>query len=122
MIGTSVKTQFEQRNGQWVLVKQPELNSLDDKDGKPINIDLQIGRRPILAFGNSDGDIQMLQYTAAGAGQRLMLLLHHDDAEREYAYDRDSKVGRLDQGLTEAAAQGWTVVSMKQDFRRVFPF
>jgi hypothetical protein len=122
IIGTSLKTQFELQNGQWVLIKQPSLGSDDDKDGKPINIDLQIGRRPILAFGNSDGDIQMLQYTGAGPGRRLMLLLHHDDPEREYAYDRDSKVGTLNQGLTEASAGGWTVVSMKQDLKQVFSF
>lgn len=122
VVGSSVKTTFEQRDGTMVLLKLPELGSYDDNAGKPMNIDLQIGRRPILAFGNSDGDQQMLEYTAAGAGQRLMLLLHHDDAEREYAYDRASTVGRLDKALDEAAARQWTVVSMKQDFKRVFAF
>jgi hypothetical protein len=104
-----------------VLIKLPELGSDDDKDGKPININLHIGRRPILAFGNSDGDLQMLQYTAGGDGARLMLLVHHDDAEREYAYDRDSKVGRLDVALDAARAQGWNVVSMRDDWATIFP-
>lgn len=97
------------------------MNSVDDKEGKPININLHIGRRPILAFGNSDGDLQMLEYTAAGPGRRLMLLVHHDDASREYAYDRDSRVGRLDRALDAATQRGWTVVSMKNDWRTIFP-
>jgi phosphoserine phosphatase len=122
VIGSSVKTAFETRNGKTVLVKQPEINSIDDKDGKPINIDLHIGRRPLLAFGNSDGDLPMLEYTADAPGPRLELILHHDDADREWAYDRESPVGRLDKALDEAAARGWTVVSMKQDFKKVFPF
>jgi hypothetical protein len=102
-------------------VKLPELGSIDDKDGKPVNINLHIGRRPILAFGNSDGDLAMLQYTASGSGPRLMALLHHDDAEREYAYDRNSKIGTLDKALNEAEARGWMVVSMKRDWGAVFP-
>jgi haloacid dehalogenase-like hydrolase len=122
VIGSSTKTRFALRDGKAVLIKLPELNSLDDKAGKPININLHIGRRPILAFGNSDGDLEMLQYTAAGPGPRLMLLLHHDDATREYAYDRKSKVGRLDLAWDEAVKQGWLVVSMKQDFKTVFAF
>ena len=122
VIGSSAKTRFELRDGKAVLVKLPELNSIDDKEGKPININLQIGRRPILAFGNSDGDLEMLQYTAAGTGPRLMLLLHHDDAEREYAYDRTSHVGRLDKAWDEATKHGWPVVSMKRDFKTVFAF
>ena len=122
VVGSSAKTRFELRQGRAVLVKLPELNSIDDKTGKPTNIHLHIGRRPILAVGNSDGDLQMLQYTAAGPGPRLMLLLHHDDADREYAYDRQSRVGRLDTALDEAYWQGWLVVSVKHDFRRVFPF
>jgi hypothetical protein len=122
VIGSSSKTRFELRDGKAVLIKLPELNSLDDKVGKPININLHIGRRPILAFGNSDGDLEMLQYTAAGPGPKLMLLLHHDDAMREYAYDRKSKVGRLDLAWDEAVKQGWLVVSMKQDFKTVFAF
>jgi hypothetical protein len=122
VIGSSTKTRFELVGGKAVLVKLPELNSIDDKVGKPININLHIGRRPILAFGNSDGDLEMLQYTAGGPGPRLMLLLHHDDATREYAYDRKSKVGRLDLAWDEAVKQRWQVVSMKQDFKRIFAF
>jgi haloacid dehalogenase-like hydrolase len=122
VIGSSTKTRFEVRDGKAVLIKLPELNSIDDKQGKPININLHIGRRPILAFGNSDGDLEMLQYTAAGPGPRLMLLLHHDDATREYAYDRKSQVGRLDLAWDQAVKQGWLVVSMKQDFKTVFAF
>ncbi len=121
VIGSSTKTKFELRDGKAVLIKLPELNSIDDKEGKPININLNIGRRPILAFGNSDGDQQMLEYTSSGSGPRLGLILHHDDAEREYAYDRDSKVGRLDKALNEAPKRGWIVVSMKKDFKVVFP-
>jgi hypothetical protein len=120
-IGSSVKTRFEVNGDAARLVKLPELNSNDDKEGKPININLHIGRRPILAFGNSDGDLAMLQYTAAGQGPRLMLLVHHDDPEREYAYDRDSPVGRLDRAWDEAVRRGWSVVSMKQDWKTIFP-
>jgi phosphoglycolate phosphatase-like HAD superfamily hydrolase len=121
VVGSSAKTQFEVHGDIARLVKLPELNSIDDKEGKPININLQIGRRPILAFGNSDGDLAMLQYTAAGPGPRIMLLVHHDDDEREYAYDRDSPVGRLDRAWDEARRRGWTVVSMKRDWNTVFP-
>jgi len=96
-----------------VLVKLPEINFIDDKDGKPIGIEQHIGRRPIAAFGNSDGDLQMLQYTGAGSGPRFCLYVHHTDAEREYAYDRKDSLARLDKGLDEAAAKGWAVVSMK---------
>ncbi len=103
------------------LERLPEIDFIDDKDGKPVAIHKFIGRRPILAFGNSDGDLQMLQYTASGSRPRLMLLLHHDDGKREYAYDRDSHVGRLDKALDEAARRKWIVVSMKNDFGTVFP-
>jgi len=122
VIGSSVKTKFEMQDGKSVLVKLPEINSIDDKEGKPVNIGLHIGRRPLLAFGNSDGDLPMLEYASDGSGPRLALILHHDDADREWAYDRDSHVGRLDRGLDEARARGWTVVSMKNDFERVFAF
>jgi hypothetical protein len=103
-------------------MKLPQIDFIDDKEGKPIGIQKFIGRRPIAAFGNSDGDLQMLQWTAAGAGPRFCLYLHHDDAEREWAYDRQSHVGRLDKGLDEAKARGWTVVSMKDEWVRVFAF
>ena len=121
VIGSSVKTQFELRDGVPVLVRLPELNFNDDKGGKPVGINLHIGRRPIMAFGNSDGDLQMLQYTGAGSGARYCLYVHHDDAAREFAYDRQDRLARLDQGLDVAAAKGWTVVSMKNDWKTIFP-
>ena len=121
VIGSSGKMKFEFRNSNPVLVKLPEIGSIDDKEGKPINIELHIGRRPIAAFGNSDGDLQMLQWTAAGSGPRFCLYVHHTDAEREWAYDRESHIGKLDKGLDEATARGWTVVDMKRDWKRVFP-
>jgi phosphoglycolate phosphatase-like HAD superfamily hydrolase len=121
VVGSSAKTQFSARDDRGGLVKLPEVNSVDDGKGKPINIDLHIGTRPILAFGNSDGDLEMLQYTAGGDGARLMLLVHHDDPAREYAYDRSSPVGRLDKALDAAGRGGWTVVSMKQDWKSIFP-
>ena len=122
VVGSSIRTGFELRDGRPVLVKLPEVEFVDDKAGKPVGIHRFIGRRPIAAFGNSDGDLQMLQWTTIGApGRRFGLIVHHDDAEREYAYDRDSHVGRLDQALDAAPAAGWTVVSMKQDWRAVFP-
>ena len=121
VIGSSIKTKFEIRNGQPVLVRLPELNFVDDKAGKPVGIQMHIGRRPIAAFGNSDGDLQMLQWTAAGKGPRFCLYVHHTDAEREWAYDRRSSVGRLDKGLDEAAAKGWTLVDMKKDWNRIYP-
>jgi phosphoserine phosphatase len=120
VVGSSVKTRFELRDGNPVLVRLAELNFNDDKEGKPVAINQHIGRRPIAAFGNSDGDLQMLQWTAAGPGARFCLYVHHDDAAREWAYDRQSPVGRLDKGLDEAKAKGWTVVSMKNDWKRVF--
>jgi hypothetical protein len=102
-------------------MRLPELNFNDDKGGKPVGINEHIGRRPIAAFGNSDGDLQMLQWTAAGPGARFCLYVHHDDDAREFAYDRQSQVGRLDKGLDEANAKGWTVVSMKDDWKAVYP-
>lgn len=121
VVGSSVKTQFEMRDGKPVLVRLPEVNFNDDKGGKPVGINEHIGRRPIAAFGNSDGDLQMLQYAGAGSGSRFCLYVHHDDAEREYAYDRADHLAKLDKGLDEAAAKGWTVVSMKNDWKTVFP-
>jgi hypothetical protein len=122
VIGSSGKTKFEMCEGKPVLVKLPEINFIDDKTGKPVGIQQHIGRRPIAAFGNSDGDLQMLQWTAAGSGPRFCLYLHHTDAEREWAYDRTSHIGKLDKGLDEASAKGWTVVDMKKDWKVVFPF
>jgi hypothetical protein len=100
----------------------PELGFIDDGPGKPVGINVHIGRRPILAFGNSDGDLQMLQWTAAGGGARFMGLVHHTDAVREWAYDRQSSIGKLDKALDEALVKGWTVVDMKQDWNVIFAF
>jgi len=122
VIGSSIKTKFEMQNGKPALMRLPELNFIDDKEGKPVAINQHIGRRPIAAFGNSDGDLQMLQWTGAGEGKRFALYVHHDDAVREWAYDHPSSIGQLEKGLVEAAANGWTVVSMKNDWKRVFPF
>jgi hypothetical protein len=102
-------------------MRLPEINFIDDKEGKPVAINQYLGRRPIAAFGNSDGDQQMLEWTAAGDGPRLMLLVHHTDAEREYAYDRQSSFGHLDKALDEANAKGWIVVDMKSDWKVIFP-
>jgi hypothetical protein len=121
VIGSTIKTKFEMRDGKPVLMRLPEIDFIDDKAGKPVSINKFIGRRPILAFGNSDGDQQMLQWTAAGSGARFMGLVHHTDAEREYAYDRTSNFGRLDKALDEANARGWTVVSMKDEWKTIFP-
>jgi phosphoglycolate phosphatase-like HAD superfamily hydrolase len=109
-------------DGKPTVIKQGKLNFNDDGPGKPVGIHRSIGRRPILAVGNSDGDLQMLQYVSAGAGQRLAIYIHHDDAEREFAYDRASKIGKLDKGLDEAGKKGWPVVSMKRDWKTVFPY
>jgi len=122
VVGSSIKTKFELRNGKPAIVRLPELNFIDDKAGKPVGINQYIGRRPVAAFGNSDGDLQMLQWTTAGQGARLALIVHHTDADREWAYDRKSSVGRLDKALDEAKAKGWSVVDMKNDWKTVFPF
>jgi phosphoglycolate phosphatase-like HAD superfamily hydrolase len=121
VVGSSGKLKFEMRDGKPVLVKLPEINFIDDKDGKPVGIQQYIGRRPIAAFGNSDGDQQMLEWTIAGSGARFALIVHHDDAKREWAYDRQSHIGTLDKAWDEAVAKGWTVVSMKDDWKTIFP-
>jgi len=121
VIGSSGKLKFEMRDGKPVLVKLPAIDFIDDKDGKAIGIQQHIGRRPIAAFGNSDGDLEMLQYTTAGSGARFALIIHHTDADREWAYDRQSPIGRLDKALDEAQAKGWTVVDMKQDWKLIYP-
>lgn len=121
VIGSSIKTQFEMREDGPVLVSLPEINFIDDKAGKPVGINTHIGRRPIAAFGNSDGDLQMLQWTMAGDGERLAVLVHHTDAKREWAYGRDSAIGHLNEALDEAEAKGWTVIDMKNDWKTVFP-
>jgi hypothetical protein len=121
VVGSSIKTKYEVHDGKPMLVRLPEINFIDDKAGKPVGIHIYIGRRPLAAFGNSDGDLQMIQWTTAGSGTRFGLLVHHTDAEREYAYDRQSSVGRLDKALEEAKRQGWTVVDMKQDWKLISP-
>jgi phosphoglycolate phosphatase-like HAD superfamily hydrolase len=122
VVGSSIKAAFELREGAPVLVKLPELEFIDDRAGKPVGIHRFIGRRPIAAFGNSDGDLEMLRWTTQGTrSRRLGVIVHHDDAEREYAYDRASPVGRLDKALDAAPEAGWTVVSMRDDWRRIFP-
>jgi phosphoserine phosphatase len=122
VIGSSIKTEFVIRDGVPVLLRLPEINFIDDKAGKPVGINQHIGRRPIAAFGNSDGDLQMLQWVAAGSGEHLCVYVHHTDGDREWAYDRNSSIGRLDKGLVEAQAKSWTVVDMKRDWNRIFPF
>jgi phosphoserine phosphatase len=121
VVGSSGGLKYELRDGKPVLIKLPEIAHNDDKEGKPVGIQRHIGRRPVMAFGNSDGDLQMLQWTAAGAGPRFCLYVHHTDAEREWAYDRTSHIGKLDKGLDEAAAKGWTVVDMKTDWNVIYP-
>jgi phosphoglycolate phosphatase-like HAD superfamily hydrolase len=121
VVGTSGGLKYELRDGSPVIVKLPELVLNDDKEGKPVGIQRHIGRRPIAAFGNSDGDFQMLEWTTAGKGARLGMIVHHTDAGREAAYDRESHVGKLDKGLDEAPKRGWTVIDMKTDWKTVFP-
>lgn len=121
VVGSSGKIQYEMRDGQPVLVKLPAVDFIDDKEGKPIGINEHIGRRPVAAFGNSDGDLQMLQYTTAGTGARFGLIVHHTDAVREWAYDRNSSIGHLEKALDAAPANGWTVVDMKNDLKVIYP-
>jgi phosphoglycolate phosphatase-like HAD superfamily hydrolase len=121
VVGSSIKTKFEMRPEGPVLVRLPKINFIDDKEGKPVGINSHIGRRPVAAFGNSDGDLQMLQWTTAGPGTRFGLIVHHTDSEREWAYDRKSHIGRLDKALDEAGAKGWTVVDMKHDWKVIYP-
>jgi len=123
VVGSSGVTKFQLRpNRKTLLWKEAKVEFIDDGPGKPVGINRFIGRRPIFAFGNSDGDQQMLQWTADSSGARFMGLVHHTDAEREWAYDRKSSIGRLDKALDEAKAKGWSVVSMKDDWKRIFPF
>mgnify|MGYP002076623998 CR=1 FL=1 len=122
VVGSSIKTKFEMQDGKPVLMRLPQINFIDDKTGKPLGINSHIGRRPIAAFGNSDGDRQMLEYTQAGDGARLMMLVHHDDAKREWAYGPDSKIGTFSDSLmAEAKTNGWTVISMKDDWKTIYP-
>ena len=120
VVGSTLKTKFESRDDKPVIIRLPKLDFIDDQEGKPLAINKFIGNRPIAAFGNSDGDLQMLQWTAAGSGKRLMVYIHHTDSDREWAYDRDSHIGRLDKGLDEANAKGWVIVDMKEDWREIY--
>ncbi|MFO0810644.1 MAG: HAD family hydrolase [Gemmataceae bacterium] len=122
VIGSSVKTKYELRGDKPVLLRLPQMNFVDDKAGKPVGIGQFIGRRPVMAFGNSDGDYEMLVWTTTSPGPRFGLIVHHTDAEREYAYDRNSLVGRLDRALDEAPKRGWVLADMKKDWKRIFPF
>ena len=122
VVGSSIKTKYEVRDGRPVIARLPAIDFIDDKAGKPVGIHKFIGRRPLMAFGNSDGDFEMLEWTTAGPGPRFGLIVHHDDATREWAYDRESHVGRLKRGLDEGRQRGWSIASMKSDWRRVFPF
>lgn len=121
VIGSSGVVKYEVRDGVPVLIKAPDVEFVDDNVGKPVGINRFIGRRPTIAFGNSDGDFQMLEYTTGGDGARLSVIVHHDDADREYAYDRDSHIGKLARGLDEASTRGWLVISMKADWKTIFP-
>lgn len=121
VVGSAGKMKLETRDGKPVLVKLADIDLIDDKEGKPVGIQSRIGRRPIAAFGNSDGDLPMLQWTTAGKGARFALFVHHDDAAREFAYDREDKLQQFSKGWDEANAKGWTVVSMKDDWKRIHP-
>jgi phosphoserine phosphatase len=121
VVGTTGNASYEVRDGVPTVMKDEGIFFIDDKAGKPLAIDARIGKRPILAAGNSDGDFEMLEWATAGKGPRLGLIVHHTDGEREFAYDRDSHVGRLDRGLDEAAARGWLLVDMKRDWERIWP-
>jgi hypothetical protein len=121
VVGSAGKMKLEMRGDKPVLVKLAAVDLIDDKEGKPVGIQSRIGRRPIAAFGNSDGDLQMLQWAMAGPGARFALFVHHDDAQREFAYDRADKLQQFDKGWDEALAKGWTVVSMKKDWNTIYP-
>jgi len=120
VIGSSIKTRYEVRDGKPVIVRLPEIEFVDDKEGKPVGIHKAIGKRPIMAFGNSDGDFQMLEWTTSAPGPRLGVIVHHDDAVREFAYDRGSHIGKLERGLDEAGARGWSLISVKDDWKTVY--
>jgi hypothetical protein len=121
VIGSRVKVQYSTESGKPELIRMPDMDFIDDKAGKPVGIHQLIGRHPIAAFGNSDGDFEMLEWTTAGPHPSLGVIVHHDDAERETAYDRQSPFGKLDRGLDEAAKRGWILVSQQKDWKTVFP-
>jgi phosphoserine phosphatase len=121
VVGSSIKMKYEVKDGKPVIMRLAEVNFVDDKEGKPVGINSHIGKRPIAAFGNSDGDFQMLEWTTSGDGPRFGMIVHHDDAVREVAYDRNSHVGKLDKGLDEGPKRGWTITSMKTEWKCIFP-
>jgi hypothetical protein len=121
VIGSSIRLAFEMTDTGPVIMRLPEMEFINDKEGKPVGIEKYIGRKPVAAFGNSDGDLQMLQWTEAGGPGRLMVYIHHTDDEREWAYDRESYIGKLDKGLDEALDKGWLVVDMKKDWKVIYP-
>lgn len=122
IIGSSIKSKYQVVNGKPAIIKLPELNFIDDKEGKPLGIHQHIGKRPVFAAGNSDGDYQMLEYTTSGAGLRFGMIVHHTDSIREFAYDRGSSIGRLEKGLDDAEAKGWLVMDMAKDWNQIYPF
>lgn len=122
IIGSRIKTAFHYNNGKPYIERLPEIDFIDDKAGKPLGIQKIIGKKPVFASGNSDGDLQMMQWTASNKYKSFMLYLHHTDAEREWAYDRDSHIGRLDKGLDQALNDGWSVIDMKKDWKLIYPF
>jgi hypothetical protein len=122
IIGSRIKTQFDYNNGDPRIIRIAELDFIDDKEGKPLNIQKIIGKKPVFASGNSDGDLQMLQWTASNKHKSFMLYVHHTDSLREWAYDRESHIGRLDEGLDEANEKGWTVIDMEKDWKVIYPF
>ncbi len=122
IIGSRIKTSFDYNDGKPVIKRLPELEFINDKDGKPLNIQKIIGKKPVFASGNSDGDLQMLQWTASNEYKSFMLYVHHTDSEREWAYDRESHIGRLDKGLDQAIRDDWTVIDMKNDWKIIYPF
>jgi len=121
VIGSSIRTRYEVRDGVPAIVRLPELDFIDDKAGKPVGIHKFTGKRPIAVFGNSDGDFEMLEWATSGPGPRLGVIVHHDDGVREFAYDRASPVGRLVRGLDEGPKRGWTIASMKRDWKTIYP-
>jgi hypothetical protein len=122
VIGSSGKVKYDTLKGQSVLIKLPEINFIDDKEGKPVGIHQNIGKQPVFTVGNSDGDYAMLQWTSAGTGPRFGMIVHHTDAQREWAYDRQSQIGHLEKGLDDAAKYNWLIVDMKMDWKKIYPF
>lgn len=122
IIGSTIKTEFEYNDGKPTITRLPEIDFIDDKEGKPLNIEKIIGKKPIFGAGNSDGDLAMLQWIASGSDKSFLLYVHHTDSIREWAYDRNSHIGKLDKGLDQATREGWTVIDMQKDWKVIYPF